>query len=223
MDPTRDPMIAVGMNDDPLPVEHGYPARLIVPGLYGYVSATKWLSEIELTTLEAFDAYWVPLGWAKEAPILTQSRIDVPRDGASRRGRSGDDRRCRLGARSRGVSKVEVRVDDGPWQPATLSTEIAKATWVQWRVPWTARPGDHTIQVRATDGTGPGPDRAVLATGAGRRPRLPHDPGPASADLPPTATRPDAPGRGAWIRTRDRPCIRRLLSPLSYSPAGTRC
>ena len=81
MDPAREPMIAVQMNDEPLPPAHGYPARLIVPGLYGYVSATKWLAELELTTLESFDGYWVPLGWAKEAPILTQSRIDTPRGG----------------------------------------------------------------------------------------------------------------------------------------------
>src|SRR4029453_11018212 len=79
MDPAREPMIALEMNDAPLPRAHGYPARLIVPGLYGYVSATKWLSELELTTLEAFDAYWVPLGWAKEAPIPTQPRLDRPR------------------------------------------------------------------------------------------------------------------------------------------------
>ena len=98
MDPSRDPMIALGMNGAPLPVEHGYPARLIVPGLYGYVSATKWLAEIELTTLEAFDAYWVPLGWAKEAPILTQSRIDVPRDGAGLAAGPGRGRRGGLGA-----------------------------------------------------------------------------------------------------------------------------
>ena len=82
MDPAREPMIAVRMNDEPLPPRHGFPARLIVPGLYGYVSATKWLAELELTTLDAFDAYWVPLGWAKEAPILTQSRIDTPRPGS---------------------------------------------------------------------------------------------------------------------------------------------
>ncbi len=83
LDPSREPMIAVGMNRVPLPAEHGYPARLIVPGLYGYVSATKWLSEIELTTREAFDAYWVALGWAKDGPILTESRIDHPSDGAN--------------------------------------------------------------------------------------------------------------------------------------------
>jgi DMSO/TMAO reductase YedYZ molybdopterin-dependent catalytic subunit len=153
MDPARDPMIALGMNGEMLPVEHGYPARLIVPGLYGYVSATKWLTEIELTTLDAFDAYWVPRGWAKQAPILTQSRIDVPHDGAA----------VPVGpvaiagvawAPDRGVSKVEVRVDNGDWLPAMLSTEISDATWVQWRRGWDATQGDHTIAVRATDGHG---------------------------------------------------------------------
>jgi DMSO/TMAO reductase YedYZ molybdopterin-dependent catalytic subunit len=153
MDPRRDPMIAVGMNGEPLPVEHGFPARLIIPGLYGYVSATKWLVEIELTTLEAFDAYWVPLGWAKEAPILTQSRIDVPHNGAA----------VAVGpvaiagvawAPDRGIAKVEVRVDEGAWLPATLSAPISKATWVQWRLGWDAAAGDHTIEVRATDGLG---------------------------------------------------------------------
>jgi DMSO/TMAO reductase YedYZ molybdopterin-dependent catalytic subunit len=153
MDPARDPMIALGMNGELLPIEHGYPARLIVPGLYGYVSATKWLAEIELTTLDAFDAYWIPRGWAKEAPILTQSRIDVPRNGAA----------VSVGplaiagvawAPDRGVSKVEVRVDGGEWLPATQSTEISNATWVQWRRGWDATPGDHAIAVRATDGRG---------------------------------------------------------------------
>ncbi len=153
MDPTREPMIAIGMNGEPLPVAHGYPARLIVPGLYGYVSATKWLAEIELTTLDAFDAYWVPLGWSKEAPILTQSRIDVPNNGAGLA--AGPVAIAGVAwAMDRGVSKVEVRVDDGPWLPATLSAAISKATWVQWRVGWDATPGDHTIAVRATDGLG---------------------------------------------------------------------
>ena len=153
MDPARDPMVAIGMNDALLPAEHGYPARLIVPGLYGYVSATKWLAEIELTTLEAFDAYWIPLGWAKEAPILTQSRIDVPRYGATvAPGLVG------VGgvawAPDRGIAKVEVRVDEGPWQAATLSAAISKATWVQWRLDWMATTGSHRLEVRATDGTG---------------------------------------------------------------------
>ncbi|MEZ4596065.1 MAG: molybdopterin-dependent oxidoreductase [Chloroflexota bacterium] len=95
MDPARDPMIAIGMNGQPLPVDHGFPARLIIPGLYGYVSATKWLGEIELTTWEGYDAYWVPLGWSKTGPILTQSRIDTPprRREAGRRPRQHRGRR----------------------------------------------------------------------------------------------------------------------------------
>jgi len=153
MDPSREPMIAVGMNGEPLPVQHGYPARLIIPGLYGYVSATKWLAEIELTTLEAFDAYWVPLGWSKEAPILTQSRIDVPSSGANVQ--PGPVAVAGVAwAPDRGVSKVEVRIDDAPWQPCALSTEISNATWVQWKLAWDAPAGEHRIQVRATDGTG---------------------------------------------------------------------
>jgi DMSO/TMAO reductase YedYZ molybdopterin-dependent catalytic subunit len=151
MDPSREPMIAVKMNDEPLPPAHGYPARLIVPGLYGYVSATKWLKELELTTLDAFDGYWVPLGWAKEAPILTQSRMDTPRGG---RVSSGQVPIAGIAwAPDRGVSRVEVGVD-GVWGEARLSAPISDATWVQWVFDWTAAPGRHTVQVRATDGTG---------------------------------------------------------------------
>jgi DMSO/TMAO reductase YedYZ molybdopterin-dependent catalytic subunit len=150
----RDALVAVKMNDAPLPPEHGFPARLIVPGLYGYVSATKWLSEIELTTWEAFDSYWVPRGWAKEAPVLTQSRIDLPRLNALLK--AGDQVTVAgvAWAMDRGVSKVEVQVDDGPWREATLATPIGPQTWVQWRVPWTAEVGRHTFTVRATDGDG---------------------------------------------------------------------
>ena len=153
LDPAREPMIAVGMNRVPLPAEHGYPARLIVPGLYGYVSATKWLSEIELTTREAFDAYWVRLGWAKDGPILTESRIDHPTDGAGLTAGPVDIDGLAW-APDRGVQRVEVRVDGGPWQSALLSRAISKATWVQWMLRWQATPGTHTIEVRATDGTG---------------------------------------------------------------------
>ena len=151
--PEREPMVAVGMNRDLLPADHGYPARLIVPGLYGYVSATKWLRSIELTTREAVDGYWVPLGWAKDAPILTQCRIDIPTN--------GDD--IAVGpvavagvawAPDRGIAKVEVRVDDGAWHNAPISRPISAAAWVQWLVQWTATPGRHSIEVRATDGTG---------------------------------------------------------------------
>ena len=155
MDPAREPMIALKMNDEPLPRNHGFPARLIVPGLYGYVSATKWLAELELTTLESFDGYWIPLGWSKLGPILTQARIDTPHNGQG----------VKVGrvpiagiawAPDRGVAKVEVAID-GIWQEATLSTPISNATWVQWLVAWDAAasgPGNHTIEVRATDGTG---------------------------------------------------------------------
>ena len=149
----REAMIAVKMNDEPLPAVHGFPARLIVPGLYGYVSATKWLAELELTTLEAFDAYWVPRGWSKEAPILTQSRIDVPlwNSGVS----AGPVAVAGVAwAPDRGISRVEVRVDDGEWQNATIATPIGPQTWVQWKWAWQAEPGDHVIAVRATDGAG---------------------------------------------------------------------
>ncbi len=153
-DRPRDALIAVKMNDEPLPAVHGFPARLIVPGLYGYVSATKWLAELELTTLEAFDAYWVPRGWAKEAPILTQSRIDVPHVNSTVP--AGTVQVAGVAwAPDRGVSKVEVRVDEDAWREATLSTTtFGPQTWVQWRYAWDATPGRHLLYVRATDGTG---------------------------------------------------------------------
>jgi DMSO/TMAO reductase YedYZ molybdopterin-dependent catalytic subunit len=153
MDESREPLIAIGMNGEPLPREHGYPARLIVPGLYGYVSATKWLAELQLTTFDAFDAYWVKLGWAKEAPILTQSRIDVPVHGTSVN--AGHVAVAGVAwAPDRGISKVELAIDGGPWQEARLSTPISDATWVQWLVDWEAAQGTHMLEVRATDGTG---------------------------------------------------------------------
>jgi DMSO/TMAO reductase YedYZ molybdopterin-dependent catalytic subunit len=151
--PEREPLIAVGMNRVPLPANHGFPARLIVPGLYGYVSATKWLASIELTTREAVDGYWVPLGWAKDGPILTQSRIDFPASG-----QQISPGPTQIGgvawAPDRGVEAVEVSLDDGAWQSATLGRPISKATWVQWLLPWTATTGRHSIEVRATDDTG---------------------------------------------------------------------
>jgi len=150
MDPSREPMIALKMNDEPLPPNHGYPARLIVPGLYGYVSATKWLKELELTTLEAFNGYWVPLGWAKEAPILTQSRIDTPRGSTA----AGQVAIAGVAwAPDRGISRVEVAVD-GVWRDARKSTPLADSTWVQWVTEWAAEPGRHVLMVRATDGNG---------------------------------------------------------------------
>jgi DMSO/TMAO reductase YedYZ molybdopterin-dependent catalytic subunit len=151
--PGREALVAVAMNGDVLPPEHGFPARLIVPGLYGYVSATKWLTNIQLTTLEAFNGYWVPLGWAKEAPILTQSRIDVPRGGSSLQ--AGTQPIAGVAwAPDRGIAGVEVQVDDLAWTPAEISTPISDATWVQWLYRWEAVPGQHTLRVRATDGDG---------------------------------------------------------------------
>jgi len=146
-------MIAVEMNGEPLPASHGFPARLIVPGLYGYVSATKWLTEIEMTTLEAFDAYWVPLGWAKQAPILTQSRIDLPRSGASVAAGAVTVAGVAW-APTRGISRVEVQLDDGAWRAAELSQPLSDYAWVQWRAALDVPAGSHMLSVRATDGTG---------------------------------------------------------------------
>ena len=149
----REALLAVGMNGAALPAAHGFPARLIIPGLYGYVSATKWLTEIELTTWEAFDAYWVPRGWAKEGPIKTQSRIDVPRPDSSVQ--AGMTVVAGVAwAPTRGVETVEVRVDDGDWQPCELSEPLHEDAWVQWRTEVDLTPGRHRIQVRATDGAG---------------------------------------------------------------------
>jgi DMSO/TMAO reductase YedYZ molybdopterin-dependent catalytic subunit len=149
----RDAMLAVAMNGEPLPLEHGFPVRMIVPGLYGYVSATKWIVDIELSTFEAFDAYWIERGWAQQAPIKTESRIDTPRDGA--RVRAGEVAVAGIAwAQHVGVDGVEVRVDDGPWLAADLAQEDTVDTWRQWVLRWDAPAGDHTLSVRATDGGG---------------------------------------------------------------------
>lgn len=149
----RDAMIALRMNGEQLPLKHGFPARMIVPGLYGYVSATKWLSRIDLTTWEEAVGYWVPRGWARDAPIKTQSRIDVPRRGekvpAGRTAIAGI-----AWAQHRGVAKVEVRIDDGEWRETRLGADVTVDAWRQWIYEWDAPAGKHTIQVRATDRTG---------------------------------------------------------------------
>jgi DMSO/TMAO reductase YedYZ molybdopterin-dependent catalytic subunit len=149
----RDAMLAVAMNGQPLPLAHGFPVRMVVPGLYGYVSATKWVVDMELTTFEAFDAYWVQRGWARQAPIKTESRIDTPRSGA----RVPAGRVAVAGvawAQHRGISRVDVRVDGGPWRTARLGEQDAVDTWRQWVFPWEATAGRHMIQVRATDRDG---------------------------------------------------------------------
>ncbi len=147
LDDGRAALVAVGLGGEPLPVEHGFPARLVVPGLYGYVSATKWLSSIELTTLEAFDGYWIPRGWSKEGPVRLQSRIDVPRAPV----RPGRVAVAGVAwAPTRGIAGVEVRVDGGPWREAALGPVLSDATWVQWSWDWEATPGTHELTVRAT-------------------------------------------------------------------------
>lgn len=147
----RDAMIAIGMNGEPLPVSHGYPARLIVPGVYGYVSATKWLSEIELTRFDKFQGFWIPRGWNVDGVIETESRIDVPGSSIA----AGPTKIAGVAwAGIRTISKVEVQINKDPWREGTLSKELAKTTWRQWVLDWDAPKGKHDITVRATDGDG---------------------------------------------------------------------
>jgi len=153
LDTDRIALVAVAMNGEPLPVDHGFPARLIIAGLYGYVSATKWLQEIRLTTWEGFDGYWMPRGWSKNGPVKTQSRIDVPR--RSTPVKAGPTPIAGVAwAPTRAINKVEVQVDDGPWREAKLGDVVSGSTWRQWVAEWDASPGDHRLRVRATDGTG---------------------------------------------------------------------
>ena len=148
-----DAILAVGMNGEPLPLEHGFPVRMVVPGLYGYVSATKWLSELKVTTFAEDEAYWTPRGYSAKAPIKFSSRIDTPRTGtpvvAGRTPIAGV-----AWAQTVGIERVEVSIDDGGWQAATLSTPISNDTWVQWFVDWDAAPGSHYLAVRAVDKNG---------------------------------------------------------------------
>ncbi|MGX1545479.1 sulfite oxidase [Streptomyces adustus] len=149
----RDAMLALGMNGEPLPFEHGFPVRMVVPGLYGFVSACKWIGDIELTTFDSYDPYWVKRGWARKAPIKTESRIDTPKPFA--RPKAGTVMVAGVAwAQHRGIDKVEVRIDDGPWQEAHLAAEDTRDTWRQWSLPWQATKGSHTLTVRATDRTG---------------------------------------------------------------------
>ncbi|MGW0906228.1 sulfite oxidase [Streptomyces sp. NPDC002853] len=149
----RDALLALGMNGEPLPFVHGFPVRMLVPGLYGYVSACKWIKDIELTTFDDYDPYWVKRDWAREAPVKTQSRIDTPKPFA--RPKAGTVMVAGVAwAQHRGIDKVEVRVDDGPWQQADLAAEDTRDTWRQWSFPWQATAGGHTLTVRATDRTG---------------------------------------------------------------------
>ena len=149
----RDAMIAIGMNGEALPAAHGFPARIIVPGLYGYVSATKWLVRIELTRFDKKQGFWISRGWSERAPIKTQSRIDTPAPGTQIS--AGTVAIAGVAwAPTRGISKVEVRVGRGPWRVANLAEVMADTTWRQWWIDWDAKAGDYIIAVRATDGDG---------------------------------------------------------------------
>jgi DMSO/TMAO reductase YedYZ molybdopterin-dependent catalytic subunit len=149
----RDAMLAIGMNGEALPLEHGYPVRMVVPGLYGFVSATKWVVELEVTRFADSKAYWTQRGWSEHGPIKTMARIEVPKSFAQ-----VPAGRVAIGgtawAQTRGITKVEVQVDDGPWTEATLSDEASLITWRQWSFDWEATPGPHYLKARATDGTG---------------------------------------------------------------------
>ena len=149
----RDALLAVAMNGTPLPVEHGFPARMVVPGLYGYVSATKWVTDIKVTTYEAETAYWAQRGWSQEATIKTELRIDVPIGGSTVK----PGRTAVAGvawAQHKGIDAVEVRVDQGAWHQATLAAVPGIDTWRQWVWYWDATPGTHVVEARATDATG---------------------------------------------------------------------
>jgi DMSO/TMAO reductase YedYZ molybdopterin-dependent catalytic subunit len=149
----RDALLAVAMNGAALPIVHGFPARMVVPGLYGYVSATKWVTDIQVTTFAAARAFWSQRGYAQQAPIKTESRIDVPAAG----GKLAPGRTPVAGvawAQHRGIAAVEVRVDGGPWHQARLATVPGIDTWRQWVWEWPATPGPHELEARATDATG---------------------------------------------------------------------
>jgi DMSO/TMAO reductase YedYZ molybdopterin-dependent catalytic subunit len=149
----RAAMLAIAMNGEALLPEHGFPVRMVVPGLYGYVSATKWLVDLELSTFDAFDPYWVRRGWDQQAPIKTSSRIDTPKPLS--RVKPGKVMVAGMAwAQHRGISQVEVRVDGGAWQQATLSTSVSTDLWRQWVWEWDAEAGSHTLQVRAADAKG---------------------------------------------------------------------
>jgi DMSO/TMAO reductase YedYZ molybdopterin-dependent catalytic subunit len=149
----RSSMLAIGMNGTALPQQHGFPVRVVVPGLYGYVSACKWVVDMELTTFASYNAYWTHRGWSAQAPIKTESRIDTPKGGTALTAGSTVMIAGVAWAQHKGIEAVEVGVD-GTWKPATLAKQDTIDTWRQWYFPWKATKGKHTIQVRATDKTG---------------------------------------------------------------------
>lgn len=149
----RNAILAVGMNGEPLPLEHGYPVRMVVPGLYGYVSATKWVVELNVTRYDKATSYWTDRGWSERGPVKLESRIDVPADG--RQVKAGTVAVAGIAwSQHVGVSAVHVQIDGGDWQEATLADAISADTWRQWKYAWPATTGSHTIRVRATDAHG---------------------------------------------------------------------
>lgn len=149
----RDALLAIGMNGEPLPLEHGFPVRMVVPGLYGYVSATKWVVELRVTRFDREQGYWTPRGWSALGPVKTHSRIDVPRDRA--RVSAGTVPVAGIAwAQQTGIERVEVRVDGGEWSEARLAEAISVDTWRQWVWMWEATSGTHVIEARATDASG---------------------------------------------------------------------
>ena len=153
MDPDRGALLAIGMNGEPLPLEHGFPARLVVPGLYGFVSATKWVVDLELTTFDAKQSYWRERDWGVRAPIKVQSRIDAP--GGFATVAPGQVTIAGISwAQHVGIERVEVRLDGGPWQEARLSTEVNEQTWRMWQLSVDLQPGGHSAEVRATNKAG---------------------------------------------------------------------
>jgi hypothetical protein len=156
----RDALVVYGMNGAALPQEHGFPVRLLTPGLYGFVGATKWLTKMEVTTFAKNQAYWTKLGWSDHGPIKPSSRIEVPRPGAHLSVGS-----VTVGgtawAHGVGVGQVQVRVDQGPWNDLTLGPDAGIEYWRQWIWTWDADKGDHDLQVRVIDAAGKAQDEAV--------------------------------------------------------------
>jgi DMSO/TMAO reductase YedYZ molybdopterin-dependent catalytic subunit len=164
----RPAMVAVGMNGEPLPLKHGFPARLVVPGLYGYTSATKWLEEIDVSDSTELPGFWAERGWAPAVDVHIASRIDAPANRAT-----VEAAKVQLAgiawAPLAGIGTVEVKVNDGPWQTARLSQDVAGTLWRQWAVDWKPEPGSYRVQVRATDAKGKAQDtrnRPVFPSGS---------------------------------------------------------
>ncbi|WP_418605409.1 molybdopterin-dependent oxidoreductase [Georgenia sp. SUBG003] len=216
----RDALLAVGMNGTQLPPEHGYPVRLVVPGLYGFVSATKWVSELRVTRFADDVAYWTTRGWSAEAPVKIASRIDVPRGGSPLR--AGEVVVAGVAwAQHTGIGKVEVRVDDGDWRPAELAEQVSVDTWRQWLYRWDASAGDHALEVRATGLDG------IVQTSQRRPPAPTARPG-CTGSTSGWRGRPPGPGgrialRSGWwgrppVRVEDRPPVR--VAAWALGPVG---